>query len=89
MNIKATIFPSLLRLFDISMILITGSLAFYQVDYFKVEALDFQRYLSLMLMAAIIYILVGKKTYISWRATGLFNYFGQLITSLLTSTTKD
>ena len=85
MNIKATILPSLLRLFDISMILITGSLAFYQVDYFKVEALDFQRYLSLMLMAAIIYILVGKKTYISWRATGLFNYFGQLITSLLTT----
>ena len=58
-----------------------GILAFLQISHFKVEQLDFERYVVLAIFVASCYLLFSKKTYISWRGSNLIELFGRVVTS--------
>ncbi len=81
MNSPAYYFPALLRALDWMSWILVGILAFIEVNSFKTEVLDFQRYLSLIFLTAFFYLLFSKRTYSSWRATSLLELSGKIIAS--------
>ena len=60
------------RLIDVSAFVIAGVLAFYSYRIVRPSDLDSQRYFSLILMGALIFILLNSQLYRSWRSEGFF-----------------
>ena len=60
------------RFIDVSVFVIAGVMAFYSYQIVRPSDLDSQRYFSLILMGAFIFILLNSQLYRSWRSEGFF-----------------
>lgn len=70
---------------DISVFVGSGVLAFFFYQGQQDTALDFQRYLSLILLSALVFILLGNQLYRSWRSEGFFKLI-QVIGTVIAKT---
>jgi putative colanic acid biosynthesis UDP-glucose lipid carrier transferase len=65
--------PSILaRILDLTAFIASGVAAFYLYLIYSSAELDFQRYISLILLGALAFILLNGQLYRSWRSEGFF-----------------
>ena len=60
------------RIVDVTVFIGCGVLAFFQLQSQQEINLDFQRYLSLILLSALVFALLNNQLYRSWRSEGFF-----------------
>lgn len=65
--------PSVIsRAVDVTVFFIAGIVTFYIYEFYLQKDLDFQRYLSLVLLSTIAFLLLNHQLYRSWRSEGFF-----------------
>ena len=60
------------RILDLLVFVASGVIALYLYEFYRSTELNFQRYLSLILLGALAFILLNGQLYRSWRSEGFF-----------------
>ena len=60
------------RIVDVTVFIGCGVLAFFHLQSQQESSLDFQRYFSLILLSALVFVLLNNQLYRSWRSEGFY-----------------
>lgn len=63
---------ALARILDIGVFVASGVMAFFLYELFNNAEIDFERYLSLILLGTLAFVLLNTQLYRSWRSEGFF-----------------